>query len=58
MKHFLDKLDLWIYSVIGYLLLGCALLNIDGDQNLWTVGSGAIFGIQAIIWRLNDTDKK
>jgi len=55
MKHFLDKLDLWIY-VIGYLLLGWAILSTGGDQNLWIVNSGAVFGIQAIIWRLNDTD--
>lgn len=58
MKNFLDKLDLWIYSLIGYMLLICACLNIDGDQNLWTIGSGALFGIQAIIWRLNDANKK
>ena len=57
MKNFLDKSDLWIYQLIGYLFLLCAWVGRDVDTATYIVGAAAVFGIQVVMWRLNDLNK-
>ena len=55
MKKIIDKLDLWSYQLMGYLFLLGAWV---GKDVTFIVGAAAVFGIQVIIWRLDDTNKK
>ena len=57
MKNIIDKLDLWIYQLISYLFLLGVWIGKDADQATFLVGAAAVFGIQVIIWRLNDLNK-
>lgn len=57
MKTIFDKFDLWAYQLIGWLFLVVTWLTEDPEQSIYLVGAAALFGIQAIIWRLNDPNK-
>ena len=58
MKALFDKFDLWVYQLMGWLFLLTTCLTEDPEQSVYLVGAGALFGIQAIIWRLNDSKPK
>lgn len=57
MKKLLEQPDLWAPQLIGWILLIGSCFAEGTEQLVSLVGAATMFSVQAIIWRLDDSNK-
>lgn len=57
MIDMLKNPDTWVYSLLSWLCVILSILSKDTEQVLYVIGAACLYGIQVIIWRLDDCNK-